>query len=449
MSKPTSQMNNSTTQGYRTAKRKTVKSLIRDFNIYAKRFCPESKTLVRRFQITKETKGTWGHIDCIVHILKLEMSFIEEDSKRADRGLFHMCRDVMEWVYGTNKAFSGSPCASIIREYVHRKLQPHKPFPMLRDTQVKTDDSCSESEDDERSDSGVDAADTPSEDQDSQDDSQAHPGHIDDKQAHQGNHDDKQTHPGCLDDKQDLRGHLDDKKARQGQHDDKRAPQGHHDDQPSRQGKQGHDDHPASPKQPPRRVYMVKRRISLPKKKPPMIDISSPNKTKRKVSPERDGWDTKKLAYSNKGKREVSPERDGWDTKKLAFTDKTPDTKKRKLDVEEGKETRSYSKKLKAKTKDVEYQTFEMSWNENNNPDHWLDQLKGQGAYNPRCRCTLITKDGRKHLVVKFPTTDKNTLKAFQKMKEVELAMMNITSVDELDAKRIPVQAHGNCFRFD
>jgi hypothetical protein len=70
MSKPTSQMNNSTTQGYGTAKRKTVRSLIRDFNI--KRYCPESKTLVRRFQITKETKGTWGHIDCIVHILKLD-----------------------------------------------------------------------------------------------------------------------------------------------------------------------------------------------------------------------------------------------------------------------------------------------------------------------------------------------------------------------------------------
>ena len=52
MNKPTSQMNNSTTQGNRTAKRKTVKSLIRDFNIYAKRYCPESKTLVRRFQIT-------------------------------------------------------------------------------------------------------------------------------------------------------------------------------------------------------------------------------------------------------------------------------------------------------------------------------------------------------------------------------------------------------------
>ena len=98
MSKPTSQMNNSTTQQYGTTKKETVKSIIRDFNIYAKRYCPESKTLVRRFQITKETKGTWGHIECIVHILKLEMTFIEEDSRRADRSLFHMCRDVTEWV---------------------------------------------------------------------------------------------------------------------------------------------------------------------------------------------------------------------------------------------------------------------------------------------------------------------------------------------------------------
>ena len=171
MNKPTSQMNNSTTQQYGTTKKEILKSIIRDFNIYAKRYCPESKTLVRRFQITKETKGTWGHIECIVHILKLEMTFIEEDSRRADRSLFHMCRDVTEWVYGTNKAFSGSPCASIIREYIHRKLQQHKPFPKLKITQVQSDDSCSESEDDERSDSGVDAVDTPAEDQDSQDDS--------------------------------------------------------------------------------------------------------------------------------------------------------------------------------------------------------------------------------------------------------------------------------------
>ena len=94
----------------------------------------------------------------------------------------------------------------------------------------------------------------------------------------------------------------------------------------------------------------------------------------------------------------------------------------------------------------MEYQTFEMIWNESNNPDHWLDQLKGQGVYNPRCRCTLVTKDGRKHLVIKFPTTETKALNAFQKMKDDKLAMMNITSVDKLDTKKIPVQAHENCF---
>ena len=87
--------------------------------------------LVRRFQITKETKGTWGHIDCIVHKRKLDMSFIEYDSKKADRVLFHMCRDVMKLVYGTNKDFSGSPVASIIRDWVHKRLHQYKPFPTL------------------------------------------------------------------------------------------------------------------------------------------------------------------------------------------------------------------------------------------------------------------------------------------------------------------------------
>ena len=104
---------------------------------------------------------------------------------------------------------------------------------------------------------------------------------------------------------------------------------------------------------------------------------------------------------------------------------------------------------VKTKNQLVEYQTFEMIWNESNNPDHWLDQLRDQGAYNKRCRCTLVTKDGRKYLVIKFPTTETKALNAFQKIKDDELAMMNITSVDKLNAKKIPVQAHENCFRFD
>ena len=127
-----------------------------------------------------------------------------------------------------------------------------------------------------------------------------------------------------------------------------------------------------------------------------MIDISSPNK----------------LAL-NKAKRRMSPERDGWDTEKRTYTAKTPDTKKRKLDV--AKETKDSNKKPKAKAQAVEYKTFEMRWNETNNPDHWLDQLKDQGAYNQRCRCTLITKEDRKHLVVRFPTMEKKGTQYFPK----------------------------------
>ena len=70
----------------------------------------------------------------------------------------------------------------------------------------------------------------------------------------------------------------------------------------------------------------TKRRISLPKRKPPMIDISSPNK----------------LAL-NTAKRRMSPERDGWDTEKRTYTAKTPDMKKRKLDVAEDAETKDSS----------------------------------------------------------------------------------------------------------
>ena len=163
-----------------------------------------------------------------------------------------------------------------------------------------------------------------------------------------------------------------------------------------------------------------------------MIDISSPNK----------------LAL-NTAKRRMSPERDGWDTEKRTYTAKTPDIKKRKLDVAEDTETKDSNKKPRAKAQAVEYKTFEMRWNETNDPDRWLDQPKGQGAYNQRCRCTLITKEDRKHLVVQFPTTEKRALSTFQKMKEVELGLMNITSVDKLEAKKIPVQAHEKCFRFD
>ena len=56
-----------------------------------------------------------------------------------------MCRDVMERVYGTNKEFSGAPTTSIIREWVHKRVQPHKPFPSLT-IQVNSDDEDSNSD---------------------------------------------------------------------------------------------------------------------------------------------------------------------------------------------------------------------------------------------------------------------------------------------------------------
>ena len=132
------------------AKRREVRNLLKDFAIYAKRYYPESKELVKRFQITKETKGSMQHINCIIHMLKLEKCFMDGKSKKADRGFFHTCRDVMEWVYGTNKEFSGAPTTSIIREWVHKRVQPHKPFPLLT-IQVSSDneDSNSEAEQDE------------------------------------------------------------------------------------------------------------------------------------------------------------------------------------------------------------------------------------------------------------------------------------------------------------
>ena len=151
------------------AKKRIVRSLLKDFHIYARRYCPESKELVRRFQITKETKGTWEYIDCILHILKLDMSFMEDDSKKADRGLFHMCRDVMEWVYGTNKDFSGSPMASIIRDWVHKRVQPYKPFPTLNiETKTSKEDSDSKSDEEDRPDSGIGTPTAPVDDENKQ-----------------------------------------------------------------------------------------------------------------------------------------------------------------------------------------------------------------------------------------------------------------------------------------
>ena len=550
MNKPTNQMNNSTTQQDGTTNKEILKSIVRDFNIYARRYCPESRALVRRFQATKETKGTWGHIECVVHILKLEMTIIQEDSRLADRSLYHMCRDVTEWVYGTNKTFSGSPCASIIRDYIHRKLQQHKPFPKLHITHVLSDDSSSETEEDEREDSGIDAADTPTEDQDSQDDNdnvkdqakdnvegraeddiediiqdnvegkvkgnneditkdntedhiedntgnivkdnaedsvkgnvkdnsrdvkdivkdkakdyvKGHvkdevkgnsrdvkdivkdkakdyvKGHVKDEvkdkqvrqssqevqQASQSSKDVQQSRQTNQNSQQDLRSRLANRRARLSQQGDKQALQDPQDGTP------GQDAQPTSPEQsnsqPTVKSVAVKvnpqkkRRLSLAKRKSTTSANSPP--AKRRMSPERGGWDEEM--------------RRQW----------TPDTKKRKLAVTEDIGTKDPNVTPRAKIYAMEYKTFEMRWNETNDPDHWLDQLKEQGAYNRRCRCTLITREHRKHLVIQFPTTEKRALSTFQKKKD-EMNFLNITSMDELEAKKIPVQAHEKCFRFD
>ena len=126
-------------------KRREVRNLLRDFTIYAKRYYSESKELIRRSQMTGETKGTIQHVNCIVHMLKLEMRFMDGKSKKADRGFFHTCKDVMEWVYGTNKEFSGAPTASIIRDWVHKRIAPHRPFPSLT-IQVSSDEEDANSD---------------------------------------------------------------------------------------------------------------------------------------------------------------------------------------------------------------------------------------------------------------------------------------------------------------
>ena len=136
-------MSNSTTQMYTKDKMNTEKSLIKDFLIYAKQYCLDSKTMVGRFQIpkkTKETKGTREHINCILHILKLDKYFIEDKPEKTDRGLYHMCRDVMEWVYRTNRDFYNTPEASIIREWVHKRVYPYRPYPILLDLEIDEED---------------------------------------------------------------------------------------------------------------------------------------------------------------------------------------------------------------------------------------------------------------------------------------------------------------------
>ena len=100
----------------------------------------------------------------------------------------------------------------------------------------------------------------------------------------------------------------------------------------------------------------------------------------------------------------------------------------------------------------MEYHTFEMMWNKDNNPNHWLNQLKTQGAYNERCRCTLTgaTKtEMTTILYIRFPRTETKAFRTVQEMKNSELDLWNITSTNELSAKQIPVHNHDDCFLFN
>jgi hypothetical protein len=54
-----------------------------------------------------------------------------------------------------------------------------------------------------------------------------------------------------------------------------------------------------------------------------------------------------------------------------------------------------------------------------------------------------------KFLYIKFPTTETEAFRAFQEMKNSELASLKIVSMDERAAKQIPVHAHDECFLFN
>ena len=106
-------------------KQKEVRGLLKDFAVYAKRHYPASTELVRRFKKNKDTRASRKHVEAIVHMLQLDMRFMEDRAQNADRGFFHMCRDVVEWVYGTNKSFSGAPSGKITRDWIHEEIQRH------------------------------------------------------------------------------------------------------------------------------------------------------------------------------------------------------------------------------------------------------------------------------------------------------------------------------------
>ena len=144
--------------------------------------------------------------------------------------------------------------------------------------------------------------------------------------------------------------------------------------------------------------------------------------------------------------QQMGRHRNGWDKKKQDLIS-TPQSRKRP-----GSTRRRGARTPATRARPVEYHTFEMMWNKDNNPNHWLNQLKTQGAYNERCRCTLTgaTKtEMTTILYIRFPRTETKAFRTVQEMKNSELDLWNITSTNELSAKQIPVHNHDDCFLFN
>jgi hypothetical protein len=402
-------MSNSTTQMDTKDKMNTEKSLIKDFRIYAKQYCLDSKTMVGRFQIPKKTKGTREHINCILHILKLDKSFIEDKPKKTDRGLYHMCRDVMEWVYRTNRDFYITPEASIIREWVHKRVYPYRPYPILLDLETNKEDSDDEIDEEDQPDSDLGVSTTPTDDK---------------------------PEP---------------------QEEDERCISPETKDVP-----------PALKSTATRVTTPVKATLASMETKVARIE-ALPRIPRMKDSRK----DRRAPSTERKRGQEISPDRNGWDKKKKALID-PPLSKKRKRDLPDlanlakrkrdlpdlvrptaqdrkrpGTTRRRGARTPTPRARPTEYNTFEMPWNKDNNPNHWLNRLRTLGAYNERCRCTLTgaTKaETTTRLYILFPKTETKAFRAFQEMKHYPLDLWDITSTKEPSANQIPVQDHHDCF---
>ena len=67
----------------------------------------------------------------------------------------HTYRDVVDWVWGTDKSFPGAPSASLVKNWVHEKVKHMKPFPTVSATVSSEEDS--DREDDSEQASGTES----------------------------------------------------------------------------------------------------------------------------------------------------------------------------------------------------------------------------------------------------------------------------------------------------